>query len=95
MSNRKSDEIAVQQWLASQYEGEERYRPTQHRDHYGLRFELQVRVGDTGEEWKTLTRWYPTLTARADAVLRLRQGLGLYGQQRMAGRLRKTALVTR
>lgn len=92
----KSDEIAVQNWLASPHEGKDRYRPSRHGTRHGLRFELMVRVGEGDDTvWRCLTRWYKSHAARADAVVRTRQGLGLYGGQLRAGRMRALTLVSR
>jgi hypothetical protein len=92
----KADERAVQNWLASAYEGPDRYRPGRYKGRYGLQFELQVRVG-LGEDsvWVTLTRWHKTHEGLCDTIVRTRQGLGLYGQQLRAGRMRKLRSVTR
>ena len=91
----KAQEKTAQAALTAQFEGKDRYRPTLHRARYGLRAQLKVRLDDTREGWTTVTRWYDTDTERADAVVRLRAGLGLYGQQARAGRLRKSTLVSR
>jgi hypothetical protein len=93
---KKADERAVQDWLAGTHEGSDRYRPGRHGARYGLAFELQVRVGEGDETvWKRLVRWYRSHPARSDAIVRTRQGLGLYGQQLKAGRLRKLVCVSR
>jgi hypothetical protein len=93
---KRADEQAVQDWLASTHEGRDRYRPSRYGARYGLQFELEVRVG-AGDEtvWRRLTRWYKSREARADAVVRTRQGLGVYGQQLAAGRLRRLVAVGR
>jgi hypothetical protein len=93
---KKADERAVQDWLAGSHEGSDRYRPSRHGARYGLQFDLRVRVGE-GQDmvWRRLVRWYKSNEARSDAIVRTRQGLGLYGQQLRAGLLRKLSLVSR
>jgi hypothetical protein len=95
MSNSKADERAVLAILTAPFEGPERYRPMAHRPRYGLRAQLRVRLDDTHEGWTEVTRWYATEAERADAVVQLQAGLGLYGQQARAGRLRRPKLVSR
>jgi hypothetical protein len=81
--------------LTAQYDGPERYRPLHNRPRFGLQVQLRVRLNDDREGWQTVTRWYASEAERADAVVQLNAGLGLYGQQRRAGRLRKPKLVSR
>ncbi len=92
---RKADERAVIEWLAGQYDGPERYRPNMHRARWGLQVQLKVRLDDKREGWVTRTQWFGSEHDRADAVVRLNAGIGLYGQQARAGRLRRAKLVTR
>lgn len=93
---KKADERAVQDWLAGAHEGKDRYRPSRHGARHGLQFDLQVRVGE-GQDmvWRRLTRWYTSREGRSDAIVRTRQGLGLYGQQLKAGRMRRLVCVSR
>jgi len=89
------NELAVQAWLTGQYDSPERYRPMHHRPRYGLRVQMLVRLNEGGEGWVTRTRWYKTAGQLAEAVRMLKAGLGLYGQQARAGRLRGAAVVGR
>ena len=91
----KADERTAQALLTAQFEGKDRYRPTLNRPRYGLQVQLRVRLDDTREGWKTVAQWFSSEAERADAVVRLNAGLGLYGQQARAGRLRKAKLVSR
>ena len=91
----RADEQAVQDWLSAPLDGSDRYRPSRHVPRFGLAYDLLVRVGEGEDtEWIRRTRWYKTHPARADALVRTRQGLGLLGQQARAKRLRKLTLVS-